>query len=128
VAAAAYKGSNGFQPRVSVDAARTPAAQRPVIIDPRRTDFILLWWQACRAILFGARCRRHDFRRPSTRMCGLRRVPFQAWSIAPKVFQTVEVAFGLMKDMDNYLEIIEHDPLAGGKSINRARANTVILL
>jgi len=33
-----------------------------------------------------------------------------------------------MKDMDNYLEIIEHDPLAGGKSINGGRTNTVILL
>jgi len=33
-----------------------------------------------------------------------------------------------MKDMDNYLEIIEHDPLADGKSINGGRANTVILL
>ena len=60
-------------------------------------------------------------RRPS-------RVPFQARGVAPKVFQTVEGAFGLMKDMDNYLEIIEHDPLAGGKSVNGGRANTVILL
>ena len=58
----------------------------------------------------------------------LSRVPFQARGVAPKVFQTVEGAFGLMKDMNNYLEIIEHDPLAGGKSVNGGRANTVILL
>ena len=32
-----------------------------------------------------------------------------------------------MKDMDNYLEIIEHDPLAGWKSVNGSRANAVIL-
>jgi len=54
--------------------------------------------------------------------------PIPAPGVAPKVFQTVEGAFGLMKDMDNYLQIIEHHPLAGGKSVNSGRANTVILL
>jgi len=33
-----------------------------------------------------------------------------------------------MKDVNNYLEIIEYDPLAGGKSVNGGRASTVILL
>jgi len=32
-----------------------------------------------------------------------------------------------MEDMDNYLEIIEHDPLAGRKSVDGGRANAVIL-
>ena len=30
--------------------------------------------------------------------------------------------------MDNHLQIIEDDPLAGGKSVDRAGTNTVILL
>jgi hypothetical protein len=81
-----------------------------------------------RAIPSGSRCSRHGCLYPSTRARWLSRVPFQAWCVAPKVFQTVEGAFGLMKDMDNHLEIIKHDPLAGGKSINGGRANTVILL
>jgi hypothetical protein len=32
-----------------------------------------------------------------------------------------------MEDMDDHLQIIEHDPLAGRKSVDRGRANTVIL-
>jgi hypothetical protein len=58
------------------------------------------------------------------RLC---RVPFHARGVAPKVFETVKGAFGLMEDMDNYLEIIEHDPLAGRKSVDGGRANAVIL-
>ena len=34
----------------------------------------------------------------------------------------------MVEDMDDYLQIIEHDPLAGRKSVDRGRANTVILL
>ena len=81
-----------------------------------------------RAILSGSRCSRHGRHYTSTHVRDWGRVPFQARGVAPKVFQTVEGAFGLMKDMNNYLEIIEHDPLAGGKSVNGGRANTVILL
>jgi hypothetical protein len=66
-------------------------------------------------------------RQTSTSARGLCRVPFHARGVTPKVFETVKGAFGLMEDMDNYLEIIEHDPLAGGKSIYGGRANTVIL-
>jgi len=32
-----------------------------------------------------------------------------------------------MEDMDDHLQIIEHDPLAGRKSVDRGRANTVML-
>ena len=32
-----------------------------------------------------------------------------------------------MEDMDDYMQIIEHDPLAGWKSIDCGRANTLIL-
>jgi hypothetical protein len=63
----------------------------------------------------------------STRVRGLCRVPFHAGGVAPKVFETVKGAFGLMEDMDNYLEIIEHDPLAGGKSVDGGSANAVVL-
>jgi hypothetical protein len=58
---------------------------------------------------------------------GLCRVPFHARGVAPKVFETVKGAFGLMEDMNNYLEIIEHDPLAGGKSVDGGRANAMNL-
>jgi len=58
---------------------------------------------------------------------GCAEVPFHARGIAPKVFEAVKGAFGLMEDMDNYLEIIEHDPLAGRKSVDGGRANAVIL-
>jgi hypothetical protein len=63
----------------------------------------------------------------STRARRLCRVPFHAGGVAPKVFETVKDAFGLMEDMDNYLEIIEHDPLAGGKSVDGGSANAVVL-
>jgi hypothetical protein len=33
-----------------------------------------------------------------------------------------------MEDVDHDLEIIEHDPLARGESVNRRRAQTVIFL
>ena len=72
-------------------------------------------------------CSRHGSRNSSTRARRLCRIPFHALGVAPKVFETVKGAFGLMEDMDNYLEIIEHDPLAGGKSVDGGRANAMIL-
>ena len=70
---------------------------------------------------------RHGCRYSLTHARRLCRVPFHARGVAPKVFETVKGAFGLMEDMDNYLEIIEYDPLAGGKSVDGGRANAVIL-
>ncbi len=32
-----------------------------------------------------------------------------------------------MKDVDNDLQVIQHDPLAGGKPVNRHRSNGMIL-
>jgi hypothetical protein len=93
----------------------------------RRTDFIFLWWHACRVQFSPSRRSRHGCRYTSTSARGLCRVPFHAGGVAPKVFETVKGAFGLMEDMDNYLEIIEHDPLAGRKSVDGGRANAVIL-
>jgi hypothetical protein len=92
-----------------------------------RTDFIFLWRHACRVQFLPARGSRRGCRYTSTRARGLCRIPFHARSVAPKVFETVKGAFGLMEDMDNYLEIIEHDPLAGGKSVDGGRANAVVL-
>ena len=74
-----------------------------------------------------SRYSRHGPRYTSTRARGLCRVPFYTRGVTPKVFETVKGAFGLMEDMDNYLEIIEHDPLTGGKSVDGSRANGVIL-
>ena len=51
----------------------------------------------------------------------------QARGVAPKIFETVKGALGLMEDMDNYLQVIEHDPLAGGKTIDGSRTNAMIL-
>ena len=73
------------------------------------------------------RCSRHGCYYRLTRAGRLCRVPFHPRGVAPKVFQTVKGAFGLMENMDNYLEIIEHDPLAGGKSVDGGRTNAVIL-
>jgi hypothetical protein len=70
---------------------------------------------------------RHGCHYSLTRARGLCRVPFHARGVAPKVFETVKGAFGLMEDMDDYLEIIEHDPLACRKSVDGGRANAVIL-
>jgi len=39
----------------------------------------------------------------STRVRGLRRLPFYARRVAPKVLETVKGTFGLMEDMNNYL-------------------------
>ena len=38
--------------------------------------------------------------------------PAEARRIAPKVFEAVELAFVAMKDVDDDLQVIEHDPLA----------------
>jgi hypothetical protein len=60
----------------------------------------------------------------STR-CG--RFPFEPGRVAPEIFQTVKGTFVPVKDMDNYLQIIEHDPLAGWKSVNRYGSNGMVL-
>jgi hypothetical protein len=44
--------------------------------------------------------------------------PPQHRGITPQTFQTVEGAFVAMKNVDDYLEIIEDHPLAGWKSVN----------
>ena len=38
-------------------------------------------------------------------------------SVAPEGFEVVEVAFVRLEDVDNHAVVIEHDPLAGGKTV-----------
>ena len=70
-----------------------------------------------------------------TRSSGLRRddqwrlrgrLPGEAGSVAPQILETVELAFLAMENVHDHLHVIEHDPLAGGKSVHRDRANPVI--
>jgi hypothetical protein len=55
-----------------------------------------------------------------------RRLPRDARRVAPQVFQAVERAFVAMEDVDDDFEIIEHDPLARRKTIDRSRAPAVV--
>jgi hypothetical protein len=54
-------------------------------------------------------------------------LPVEAGRIAPEVFEGIESAFFLVKDVDHHLEIIEYDPLARGKSIHRRRLDPIVL-
>jgi hypothetical protein len=44
---------------------------------------------------------------------------FYARRVAPQVFQAVEGALVSVKDVDNHLQVVEHHPLAGRKSVDR---------
>ena len=46
--------------------------------------------------------------------------------VAPEIFQTVKGAFVPVKDVDHHLQIIEHDPLAGWKSVNCNGSNGMV--
>jgi hypothetical protein len=46
--------------------------------------------------------------------------------IAPQILQAVKGALVAVEDVDNHFEIIEHDPLARRKTVNRRGAQTVI--
>ena len=51
----------------------------------------------------------------------------QARSVAPEIFQAVEIALVAMEDVHDHLQVIEHDPLARRKTVDRGRAHLVIL-
>ena len=55
------------------------------------------------------------------------RFPTNQRRVAPEVFQTIKGAFGLVKDVDNYLQVIEHHPLAGWKPVDCHWSNRMIL-
>jgi hypothetical protein len=48
--------------------------------------------------------------------------------VAPQIFQTVKRAFVAMEDVDHNFEIIEHDPLARRKSVDRGGSPAMIFL
>jgi hypothetical protein len=52
--------------------------------------------------------------------------PLDPARVAPQIFQTIERAFVAMEHVDNYLEIIQHDPLTGRETIDGRGAHGVI--
>ena len=57
--------------------------------------------------------------------CG--RFPFEAGRVAPQIFQAVKRSFVPVKNVDNDLQIIEHNPLARGKPVNRHGPEGMVL-
>jgi hypothetical protein len=57
--------------------------------------------------------------------CG--RFPFEAGRVAPQIFQAVKRSFVPVKNVDNNLQIIEHNPLACGKPVNRHGSHGMVL-
>ncbi len=49
-------------------------------------------------------------------------------SVAPEIFQSVKPAFFDVENVDDYLHVIEHDPLAGGNAIDGYWSCGVLLL
>ncbi len=63
-------------------------------------------------------------RQESARGCC--RFPGDPRRVAPQIFQTIKSALVAMEDVDHDFEIIEHDPLARRKTVDRGRAPAVI--
>jgi hypothetical protein len=59
---------------------------------------------------------------------GSSRFPIYARGVTPQIFQAVERAFVAVEDVHYHLQIIEHDPLTGGESVDCDRARGVIFL
>ena len=55
------------------------------------------------------------------------RFPFEPGRVAPEIFQTVKGTFVSVEDVNHYLQVIQHDPLAGGESVNRHGSNGMAL-
>jgi hypothetical protein len=53
--------------------------------------------------------------------------PLEGRRVAPEILQAVKSAFVSMKHVDHYLQVIEHDPLAGRETINCHRSNRLLL-
>jgi len=53
--------------------------------------------------------------------------PIDPRRVAPEILEAVKRAFVPMKNVDNYLQIIEHDPLTGWKAVNRRWSNRAVL-
>ena len=50
----------------------------------------------------------------------------QARSVAPKIFQAVEIAFFAVEDVHDHLQVIDHDPLTSRKTIDRRGTQAMI--
>lgn len=55
-------------------------------------------------------------------------MPIETRRVTPEIFQTVKRSLFVMKDVDDNLQIIEHDPLAGRETVNGHGPQLVILL
>ena len=55
-----------------------------------------------------------------------RGIPFDPRCVAPQIFEAVESAFVPVKNVNNHLQVIEHHPLAGRKSVNGYRPYRVV--
>jgi hypothetical protein len=55
------------------------------------------------------------------------RFPFESRRVAPEIFQAVKRSFVPVKNVDNDLQIVEHDPLAGWKSVDSYRPYGMVL-
>jgi len=55
------------------------------------------------------------------------RFPIQPQRVTPEILQAVKGAFVSVKQMHDYLQVIEDNPLAAWKSINCRWPNPVIL-
>ena len=53
--------------------------------------------------------------------------PRHPWRVAPQIFQAVEAAFIAVEDVDDDLEVIENDPLARRKTVDRGGAQAVVV-
>ena len=53
--------------------------------------------------------------------------PIESWRVAPKILEAVKRTFISMKHVHDHLQVIEHDPLTGGKSVNCGWSNRVVL-
>ena len=60
--------------------------------------------------------------------CGRGRFPRDPRRVSPQIFQTVKSPLVAVEDVDHDFEIIEHDPLACGKTVNGSRAQAVVFL
>ena len=65
---------------------------------------------------------------PLTLPAGLRGLPRHARGVAPEIFEAVELALLAAEDVHDDLHVIEHDPLARGKTVHGSGANAVIVL
>ena len=50
---------------------------------------------------------------------------FQAWRVAPKIFERIKGPLLVMKNMLNHIRVIGHHPLAGWKAVDAPRPDPV---